>query len=253
MVPTDVSGASLVTWSPSWAVEPDPQGLVLSAGADRRLALDGCSAATVATVQRWAAGDEITAPDDDDRRVLARLAELGAVVPIAASTRAVALRGAPPLVDDLMRELVGHGYAAGDGPIVVVRDGSSGAPGPPEAPAPLHLGLDVRAHHHVVIGPLVVPGVTTCLTCLDQRAVRRWPAPIVPARPAVTRWTAVIAALLAVQLELIAERRSPLVNATIAWDLERGTTDRQSVYRLIGCPTCDTAAAPGRVSLPWAP
>jgi hypothetical protein len=67
----------------------------------------------------------------------------------------------------------------------------------------------------------------------------------------VQRYLAVAAALLRVHADLIARGASPLVNATIAWDLERGTTDRQSLYKQPGCARCDTDGANGRVVLPW--
>ena len=65
---------------------------------------------------------------------------------------------------------------------------------------------------------------------------RRWGEPAVPTTPAVTRRAAAVADLLAIQVELVAAGTSPLVNATIAWDLEHGTCERQSVYKLVWLP-----------------
>ena len=135
----------------------------------------------------------------------------------------------------------------GAGLAVVVRAGHPW----PQPPAGVHIGLDVSLHHTVVLGPLVVPGVTACIACAEQRAVRRWGEPAIPPTPAVTRHVAAVADLLAIQVELMVAGTSPLVNATIAWDLEHGTCDRQSVYKLVGCSTCDVAPATGRVTLPW--
>jgi bacteriocin biosynthesis cyclodehydratase domain-containing protein len=132
--------------------------------------------------------------------------------------------------------------------MVAVRTGAAW----PDVPAGrLHLGLDLALHHTIVLGPLVVPGASACLGCLDGRMAHRWSTPVVPPEPLVQRSLAVAAALLRVQVDLVAAGTSPLVNATIAWDLERGTTERQKVYKVVGCPRCDLAPPPGRVHLGW--
>ena len=66
----------------------------------------------------------------------------------------------------------------------------------------------------------------------------------------MTQRPAVVAELLAVHVRLALAGRSPLVNATIAWDLEQGSCDRQSVFKVPGCATCDRSRATGRVTLP---
>lgn len=281
-VPTPTPAESpVLRWSPAWALEPARPAadfasgrdttLVLSAGADRRVAIDGVDADQRATVERWSAAAAVTDPasdvaETDDEgvpnsgdgggakpqlrrgamaRLLDRLVELGVVVPVTAP-------GPPTVVADdsgtaaALGDLLTEGGAAGM--VVLVR---TGAAWPSTPPGRLHLGVDVSLHHTVVLGPLVVPGASACLACLDARAARRWSAPTVPAAPAVLRRLPVVAALLDVQLGLVAAGTSPLVNATVAWNLETGTTDRQSLYKLAGCTRCDTGPAGGRVTLPW--
>jgi bacteriocin biosynthesis cyclodehydratase domain-containing protein len=242
--------------------------VVLSAGADRRVAIDGVAAAQRAAVERWSTGAAVTAGTpggdrgsdcDSDcggveepgsrhqavARLLDRLVELGVVVPSTAP-------GPPTVVADdpvtagALGDLLTEGGAAGM--LVLVR---TGARWPTVPPGRLHLGVDLSLHHTVVLGPLVIPGASACLACLDARVARRWSAPTVPAEPAVRRRLPVVAALLDIQLALVAAGTSPLVNATIAWNLETGTTDRQSLYKLAGCPHCDTGPGDGRVALPW--
>lgn len=273
-------------WSPAWALEPGrPDAdiasgpgttLVLSAGADRRVAIDGVDADQRAAVERWSAGATVTitasgatasgatARDREgvgDRdagvgeaprsrhqalaRVLDRLVELGVVVPVTAHGPPTVVAD-DPATADAVGNLLTEGGATGM--IVVVR---TGAAWPSTPPGRLHLAVDVSLHHTVVLGPLVIPGVSACLACLDARAARRWSAPTVPAVPAVLRRLPVVAALLDVQLGLVAAGTSPLVNATVAWNLETGTTDRQSLYKLAGCAECDTGQGDGRVALPW--
>ncbi|MDD9369879.1 MAG: hypothetical protein PV358_07195 [Acidimicrobiales bacterium] len=292
-------------WSPAWALEPAgteadlalgrDTTVVLSAGADRRVAIDGVDAAQRAAIERWSAGAAVTAgaPDggrdedcchghshgdsgqgdggDDDgdtdcggrgrasgdgveetgsrhqavARLLDRLVELGVVVPRAATAPPTVVADDAVTAGDLGDLLTEGGVG---GMLVLVR---TGARWPAVPPRRLHLGVDLSLHHTVVLGPLVIPGASACLACLDARVARRWSAPTVPPEPAVRRRLPVVAALLDVQLALVAAGTSPLVNATVAWNLETGTTDRQSLYKLAGCPLCDTGPGDGRVALPW--
>jgi bacteriocin biosynthesis cyclodehydratase domain-containing protein len=242
-------------WSAAWAVEPgtDPTSLVLSAGADRRIAVDGLAPADRAAVERWAADGEVPSipwAGTPRAHLVDRLVELGAAVPVAAPGGSTTVVAGDPAVGARLDDLLTEG--AGD-LVVAVRTGAAW----PDVPAErLHLGVDVALHHTVVLGPLVVPGVTACLACLDARVAHRWGRPTVPDRPAVQRRLAVVAALVDIQVGLVAAGTSPLVNATVAWNLETGEVDRQSLYKLAGCPRCSPAepaagASAGRVALPW--
>jgi len=241
-------------WSAAWAVDPgpDPTTLVLSAGADRRIAVDGLAADDRAAVERWAADGEVPSipwPGTPRARLIDRLVELGAVVPIAGADDGGTMRvvAGDPAVGARLEGLLTE--ATGD-LVVAVRTGA----GWPDVPDGLHLGVDLALHHTVVLGPLVVPGVTACLACLDARVAHRWGRPAVPDQPAVQRRLAIVAALVDVQVGLVASGTSPLVNATVAWNLETGDVDRQSLYKLAGCPRCAPAEIPagaGRVALPW--
>lgn len=178
-------------------------------------------------------------------RLLDRLVELGAVVPVAPPGPPTVLASDAATAGEL-RDLLTEGGTSGA--VLALRTGTAW---PEVPPGRLHLGVDLSLHHTVVLGPLVIPGASACLACLDARIARRWPPPAVPAEPAVRRLLPVVAALLDVQLELIARGASPLVNATMSWNLETGTTDRQSLYKLAGCGRCDTGPGDGRVALPW--
>jgi hypothetical protein len=248
------SAATSLRWSPAWVVEPSPDPLVLSAGADRRVIIDGLRATGRAAVRRWQVGTPAVATDGEQRRLIDRLVSLGILVPASAPAWTLLLLGDAPVTRELAR-LLGEGAATAAERalqpfdlVVAVRTGPSWPQVPDGHP---HLGLDVALHHTIVLGPLVLPGASACLGCLDARMAARWPTPPVPPQPAVQRCLTVAAALLRVQAGLVAGGTSPLVNATVAWDLERGTTDRQALYKLTGCARCDAGDATGRVALPW--
>ena len=229
-----------------------PATLTLSAGADKRVAVDGLSSGAIAAVRAWSGSGAVVACGDEQLQLVDRLVEVGAVQPDPPAGCDVELVGTDGLLlERLADRLHDSGVAvvrsASAELAVVVRAGRHW----PQPPDRMHVGLDVSLHHTVVLGPLVVPGVTACLGCAEQRAVRRWGEPAVPTTPAVTRRAAAVADLLAIQVELVAAGTSPLVNATIAWDLEHGTCERQSVYKLVGCRACDVAPSTGRVTLPW--
>ena len=249
----DALEAATLRWSPAWTIEPSPDALVLSAGADRRVVIDGLDPAGQAAARRWQAGDAVVA-DGGQRRLIDRLVALGALVPTLTPSWSMLLVGDVAVTAELAG-LVGPEAESGanrqPGPgdlAVAVRTGTAW-PAVPDGQ--LHLGLDVSLHHTIVLGPLVLPGASACLGCLDARMAARWPAPVVPPEPAAQRSLAVAAALLRVQADLVAGGTSPLINATVAWDLERGTTDRQALYKLPGCPRCDVGGGGGRVTLPW--
>lgn len=256
-----IAGTGGLRWSPSWCLEGTAAtGCVLSAGGDRRVAIDGLSAEMIGALVTWERSGAIEVTDATVVLV-DRLVELGAIEPVVSTSRTIRLTSpsdgpvAEQLAEQLADHLGGHrlvvddgGGAAAGALALVLRTGARW----PDPPDGVHLGVDLTLDHTVVLGPLVVPGVTCCLACAAGRAAHRWGEVAVPPRPRIVERLAVVAALVVVQIELVEQRRSPLVNSTVAWDLELGTTDRQHVYKLPGCQRCDRGAVTGRVELPWA-
>lgn len=238
-------------WSPHWVIEPgDGSTVVLSGGADRRVAIDGLDPADSDLVAAWQSAGWSPGVGDRAQALTDRLVELGVLVPAVPGT-GVELLGDPAVTTALASLLPFAAEPPSDLAVAVSVAVRTTADWPSVPPGRPHLGLDLALHHTIVLGPLVVPGASACLQCLDERTAYRWPRPVVPPEPAALHSLAVAAALLAVQVELVATGTSPLVNATIAWDLQRGVTDRQRVYKMVGCERCDVAAPVGRVNLGW--
>lgn len=237
-------------WSPAWVLEPPGEpvataavdaalvdtALVFSAGADRRVAIDGVDADQRAEVERWQAAGAVPrrrVGGQAEARLIDRLVELGVAVPV--------VRAGPPtvLADDARVAADLSGLLTERGAVELAVSVRTGRAWPAVPGGRLHLGVDLSLHHTIVLGPLVAPGASACLGCLDARVARRWPPPPVPPQPAVGRHLAVVASLLDIQLGLVAAGTSPLVNATIAWNVETGATDRQALYKVAGCTRCD--------------
>lgn len=244
-----------LVWSTAWAAAPASSTAVeLAAGADRRVVLDGLTERDRAALLDGHIGGLTTA-------VRARLVELGAIGrsldPAGVLTaRVVAVDlGAADLAERLSAALPETARLASDPSAgeavdldVVLRCGPGA--GAPEPGRP-RLIVDVGASRVVVVGPLVHPGASACETCLDRVMRRRWtPAPQ-PLRPAVADEHQLIAAIVARHLRLIADGRSPVVNATIAVDVDAMTARREPLLMSPRCPTCATEAPAARPRLPW--
>ncbi len=232
-------------WSKQWTAAATDNGVVVSAGADRQVAIDGLTAEQVTAVRSWAEGTSAEAEADD---LVRHLVQLGALVPAigepAAPLRTTVL-ATHPAAEPLAESIGG----AADAPdlVVVIRCG----PGAPVDTALPRLIVDVGAEHTVVFGPFVVPGATACETCLDRLLARRWAASPQPAEPRATLEIDVVTSLARRHVELIHRGASPLVNATIAFDLDTMTSTRNHLLMSPGCPTCALAPPGGRLELPW--
>ncbi len=114
-----------------------------------------------------------------------------------------------------------------------------------------HLLVDVALGHTLALGPLVIPGLTSCIECLRVRVERRWPTTVIPSRPAMQERPALVAELVALHARLYQTGLSPLINATISWDFETGATARERLLRVPECSTCLDLHPVGRIALPW--
>ncbi len=116
-----------------------------------------------------------------------------------------------------------------------------------------HMLVDLAFNHIVSFGPLVIPGETACLSCLAGRVSAYWGDTAPPSRPAMSDRTALVAPLIMLHVEQAFQGRSPLINQTLAYDLEEHEIKRNRVYKLPQCTRCgDSNPADGRLALPWA-
>lgn len=238
---------------PSWHLECLDDTIRCVGGPDELHVLSDLSADSFAALKKWIDGDEIlftTTELIDVREFLTTIGALDAPIP-AATPLAWRHVGSVAVAEQVADTLTGLAVPATDDLTVVVRTAGSlsqlveyaaGLDGP-------HLLLDMTGHHTLSLGPFVSPGLTSCIGCYGTRLQNRWGDDPGPDEPATNRWVNLAAELLAIQIERIASRTSPLVNATINWDLQAGATTRDHLLRAPDCPVC-TRSTSGALSAP---
>lgn len=239
-----------LTWSPKWRLDfTDDADPILVAGADRRLRLHGIAPAQKDALRQWAAGtgEERLQIANNERDLADRLVDVGALVAEHDDTTIRAV-GDAVFGAKLLQAMKRNPANDDDAGLSLLIRTSDQWPEPPAAP---HLAVDCSLHHTLVFGPFVIPGFSACTSCLTVRMARRWPDVKTAAAPAMQERVHLIAEIVSIHADLIAGGVSPLVNATMAWDFEQGTCERQTLLKSPGCPHCDLRRPSGQIALPW--
>ena len=235
-------------WSPAWHFSADPTP-VLSAGPDLSFDLEGLDAGSLDALLQWSRGGCTVDDRDGQTELRSMLVGFGASTPLVDDPIGISLQGdAPAAVRDILLDHCALADPADPAAVELLFRTAAAWPTPSHR---VHLGIDLTHHHTLVLGPLVVPGVTSCLSCLDRLVTRRWGADIVADRPTVTRWHAVIAELVIIQLDGLRGGATGLVNATAAWNLADGTVEREALLRAPDCTGLCRAPQLDRLQLPW--
>jgi bacteriocin biosynthesis cyclodehydratase domain-containing protein len=108
---------------------------------------------------------------------------------------------------------------------------AAGPPGP-------HLLVDAAYHHTLSLGPLVVPGDTSCLSCLVLRVWPSWGDDPPPSQPAATRRPGLLSAVVAAEIDKVAAGDTGLVNRTVAVNLITWRTTEGTLLKAPWCPEC---------------
>lgn len=247
-------------WSKEWVAVAEPSP-VLSAGPDVRFELAGVSPETMRSLLQWQTSGGVgrtadaEAPSDEELELHSLLVGLGVLQPRIPPSPRISLISSrshgelETALSSLGIETVPQEEAADLD--LVLRTESEW----PRARDRPHLGVDLTHHHTLVLGPLVVPGLTSCLFCLQRQTERQWGPDLAPPEPRVLRWANVLAELLTVQIHTASTASSsgsrPLVNATVAWDLQNGTVERERLFRAPDCGGPCRAPTGATIDLPW--
>lgn len=254
-----------LVWSNEWVVRLEPVPVV-SAGPDVRFELAGLTPEAASSLMHWQASglaESTQAKRTDASNEIAELRTLlvglGVLVPRLAPDPAVRLlssRPHPELEEALStRDIIvlptqaqGADTEAEADLELVIRTESAW---PETTSARPHLGVDLTHRHTLVLGPLVVAGLSSCLRCLQRQTERQWGPDDIPPEPRINRWIEVLAELLAIQIHLCVAGDRPLVNTTAAWDLQSGSVERERLLRAPDCGGPCRAPTGARIDLPW--
>lgn len=243
-----------LVWSNEWVarVEPVP---VVSAGPDVRFELAGLTPDAASSLMLWQANGltEPAGTSGEEAELHTLLIGLGVLVPRLTANPTISVLAARPL-PELEQALASRDIVivAGESETaeldLVIR--TEAAWPEPNEDRP-HLGVDLTHHHTLVLGPLVVPGLSSCLHCLQRQTERQWGPDDIPPKPRINRWIEVLAELLAIQIHLCVAGDRPLVNTTAAWDLQRGSVEREQLLRAPDCGGPCRAPTGATIDLPW--
>lgn len=117
-----------------------------------------------------------------------------------------------------------------------------------------HLLIDLAYHHTISLGPLVFPGQTACLACLQGRLTNRWGDDQPPIKPAMNTANELALQLLKLELsKIINSDDYSLVQKTVVYDFEARSIDINPLYKVPICPVCanNSLDISGKIALPW--
>ncbi len=117
-----------------------------------------------------------------------------------------------------------------------------------------HLFVDVAYRNTISVGPLVFPGETACIACLQGRITKRWGDEQPPTKPRATDELIEVASeLVKIELRRIANNDTSLCNSTVSWNLEDRKIAKNQLLKVPLCPVCTVNEIDGTgvLALPW--
>ncbi len=117
-----------------------------------------------------------------------------------------------------------------------------------------HLFVDMAFHHTLSLGPLVFPGETACVACLQGRVSTRWGDETPPVTPrTVNKYGKIVSELIATELLRIANGDTSLTNKTVSWNFQDRAVKKDQLLKVPLCPICtkNKIDQGGALALPW--
>lgn len=117
-----------------------------------------------------------------------------------------------------------------------------------------HLFVDIAFHHTLSLGPLVFPGETACIACLQGRVSTRWGDDVPPSSPRTANtYQAVVSELIKTDLDRIAHGDTSLTNKTVSWNFQERAVKEDQLLKVPLCPVCtqNRIDPSGAIALPW--
>lgn len=117
-----------------------------------------------------------------------------------------------------------------------------------------HLFVDMAFHHTLSVGPLVFPGETSCIACLQGRISRRWGDEKPPLKPmTTTKYLKLANEHIATEITRVADGDTSLTNKTCVWNFQDRTIKTHQLLKVPICPICSQNKIDGNgaLALPW--
>lgn len=117
-----------------------------------------------------------------------------------------------------------------------------------------HLFVDMAFHHTLSLGPLVFPGETACVACLQGRISTRWGDEAPPTSPlAANKYLGIVSELILLEVNRISHDDTSLTNKTISWNFQDRVTKNNQLLKVPLCPVCaqNKIDHRGALALPW--
>ncbi len=117
-----------------------------------------------------------------------------------------------------------------------------------------HIFVDMAFHHTISFGPLVFPGETACIACLQGRISTRWGDEAPPTSPkAIKDYLGITLELTKIELGKISQNDTSLTNKTISWNFQDRTIKVNQLLKVPICPVCNPnkVSPSGALILPW--
>jgi bacteriocin biosynthesis cyclodehydratase domain-containing protein len=242
--------------SPHWNIKQIGKSLTLSGGADIvydvELENDGTSFFSSLKSNQTFTRNDLGL---DDQRVLEELITAEVVVPILQRNKElkIAITG-----DKNHLRLGAQKQVTATDLVVVVRTNSTYA----ELLEKInyldllqpHLLVDMAFHHTLSIGPLVFPGETACIACLQGRIGIRWGDEKPPVKSRVAdKYSGIVAELVKAELDRIKDGDTGLTNKTISWNFQDRAVKTSQLLKVPLCPICtkNKIDHSGALALPW--
>lgn len=117
-----------------------------------------------------------------------------------------------------------------------------------------HLFVDMAFHHTFSVGPLVFPGETACIACLQGRITTRWGDEKPPIAPRMTsKYASIVTELIKTELDRVNDGDTSLTNKTCSWNFQDRVIKKDQLLKVPLCPICtkNKIDHSGALALPW--
>lgn len=241
---------------PEWSITQQDKSLIVSGGADARyeIELENDESSFFATVKPNSPFTR-SKLEGHDNRVLEELITAEIVVPVLKKSDSLKVS---TLGDTNELTLTFHEDAPTADLLIIVRVNSTYADLLEKIEyqkiTKPHLFVDMGFHHTLSLGPLVFPGETACIACLQGRVSTRWGDEAPPTSPKVTNdYLGIVSELISTELLRISGEDTSLTNKTVSWNFQDRIIKTNQLLKVPLCPVCtqNKIDYSGALALPW--